>query len=140
MKELATVIQTNDQDALVRVLRSDACGKCKACSMWSEKSEYIDLTVKNTLDAKIGDSVELDLDSPDVLAASFVMYVIPLIALIGGVMLGYYVIKPNDELTAVITGFILLALSYIGLKFNDNRLKNSDRFVIKMTGKATPLL
>lgn len=140
MKQMATVLRADNDEALVRVQRSEACGSCHACSLWSDKSEYIDLTVKNTYEAQEGDLVELDLDAPDVLRASFVMYIIPLIAMMGGVLLGYYVFAPSNEMIAALLGMIFLAISYITIKLSEKRIKNSGKYDIAMTGKIKPLI
>ena len=60
MTETGTVIKCKNDYAMVRIGRNSACASCGKCGM-TENQKHVDFYVKNTLDAQVGDRVELDI-------------------------------------------------------------------------------
>ena len=109
MKELGEVIRIEGKNAIVRVNRSSACGTCTACSMGMENKKFIELT-------------------PNILLAAFIMYGIPLISMLFGVMLGYYVLFKENVLASVISAFVFLIISFVAIRLNEEKIKASSKF------------
>ncbi|WP_242822239.1 SoxR reducing system RseC family protein [Peptoanaerobacter stomatis] len=128
MKELGEVIRIEGKNAIVRVNRSNACGTCTACSMGMENKKFIELTVSNTVNASEKDIVELDMETPNILLAAFIMYGIPLISMLFGVMLGYYVLFKENVLASVISAFVFLIISFVAIRLNEEKIKASSKF------------
>ncbi len=131
MLEKARVTATHDNMARIMVLRSEMCGTCDACPV--SKGEEFYMEVYNEAGAKEGDDVEVEMENNNFLNASLIVYGIPLLALILGILLGYFAYpvlglgKPN-EIVTVLTGFIFTAVSYMLIRHFEPHFKENDRF------------
>ena len=76
MTEYGEIIEIKSDQAVVKVRRSAACGDCCACSMGTNPDDML-LTVPNALQGDVGDLVELELESVQVLKASAITYLFP---------------------------------------------------------------
>lgn len=81
---LVTVI--TDGTAQIRFLRSSACAHCGACLTVGDTE--MEVSLPNTLGAKEGDRVVVDLSPKRVVQASLLAYAVPLLLLIAGVLIG----------------------------------------------------
>ena len=111
MTERGVVSRVEGETAYVVFKRSSACGKCQACGMLKDMSE-ITVDVKNTLRAGPGDRVEIEFSSGNSLRSSLIAYGIPLLFLVIGVFLGYYI---SNTMQISMPGDILAALLGLGL-------------------------
>lgn len=136
MKEVGEVIKIDKNIATVRVNRHAACGDCHACALGMENRQFIDLEVLNTVDAKISDIVELDSETNDVLLAAFIMYGFPLVTMLVGLCLSYYVFAKENTAVAAITAFVCMAVSFIIIRMNESKLKASAKFLPTITSKV----
>jgi len=133
MKEIGKILEINDQTAKILIARHTACGDCGACQVGRENLNMI-LSAENTVGGKPGDTVEIELQTENFLFASFIMYGIPLLGLIIGLIGGYYVAVSMDydtstaELVGAVSGLVLLALSYLGIKLNESKIKTMKKF------------
>lgn len=137
MKELGQVIKIDGEKAIVRVNRSEACGSCNACSMGSSKKKFIDLRVENTVGAVEKDIVELDVETPNVLLGAFIMYGIPLISMLVGVLLSYYVIYKNNELMSCLMGFVFVVITFVIIRLNESKISKSSKFLPTISRKVS---
>ena len=80
MKEIGFVHKVKGSTATVRFERKTACENCNMCLKPKEEM-YVELKLKNTLNAKVGDKVEVTMGQRAVLTASFIVYVFPLIVM-----------------------------------------------------------
>lgn len=134
MREVGEVIDIKDRIATIKIKRTSSCGSCTACGMAKNQDEIL-LKVSNQLDANPGDLVELDLESMSVLKASAIVYIIPLLFLILGVAMGYWLagrVSGNPELYGAIGGILLTILSFIGIKAVDPILNKKGEYIPKM--------
>lgn len=92
MKENAHVVAAKGGRAIVKTLRSEACGSCGAQSACHAMggSKEMEVEVINPVGAKAGDKVELELPESSFVKASAVTYLIPLTFLMTGAIVGYY--------------------------------------------------
>lgn len=128
MKETATVINVNNDTATVRVIRGDACHGCRACSMWSEDNKFMDFDLKNTLLAKKGDTVLVDMAAPDFLRAALIMYAVPLFLMMAFAMAVYYYAFPGNQLYTALASIAGAAAGFILIKLFDGLIKKDAKF------------
>jgi sigma-E factor negative regulatory protein RseC len=139
MEEIGKVIAVERDMATVRLVRHDQCGKCGACGMGASPS--IDFTVDNKIKAQPGQDVVVTLSDYSLFKAAFLVYTIPLIMLVLGYLLGEQVAKiyqyNETELFGVITGLILLALSFVGLHYFVRRIDRTC-YLPRLTAVVNP--
>ena len=78
-----------DDLVIATIQRKEACGECRACLAGMTKHE-MDIEAKNLCDAEVGDWVELELQENAFFNAVVIMYGLPFIGFIAGVVGGYY--------------------------------------------------
>jgi len=134
MNEFGEIVDIKNENAVVMVRRSSACEKCGACQMGSHSDEML-LTIPNVLKGEVGDYVELELASGQVLKASAISYLIPLAALVLGVAAGYLLGNAynfNQELAGALLGLLFTALSFLGIRKMEPIFKEGHQFSPKM--------
>lgn len=81
--------------------------------------------LKNTLDVKEGDRVEIDISSSQILLANAIVFLLPVIDLIAGYIVGAYllapVIKTSPQPTGIVCGAVLFALSFFIVKYIEEK-------------------
>lgn len=78
------------------------------------------------------------MEKVNVMKALGIMYGIPLIALIVGTVGGYYILKNTVggdmlEVYSMLIGFIFTAISYLGIKLKDAKLRDSREYMPTVT-------
>ncbi|WP_276905647.1 SoxR reducing system RseC family protein [Peptoniphilus duerdenii] len=130
MKQTGIVFELNDDKAKLIVTRLAACGSsCESCSAHcgENKQEYIN--VKNDIGLKIGDRVEITTDSKAVLKYIALVYGLPLIFLISGVLIG--MLLNLKEMYSLLVGFVFMIVSFIFIKTIDNKNGSNHGIIIK---------
>lgn len=74
---------------LAKIERKEACGECRACFAGMTKHE-MDIEAKNLCDAEVGDWVELELQDNAFFHAVVIMYGLPFIGFLAGILAGYF--------------------------------------------------
>ena len=120
MKEIATVIKLKDEFAQVRIGRNSACGSCGKCGM-TENQKYIDFFAPNTLNAQVGDQVELEIHDTNTSQLAFVGYILPLIP---ALVLLFVAISLWGDLWAILLFFVGYALGFALLSVIDKAKKH----------------
>ena len=135
MKELAFVIDANEDTAVVEVARSSACSGCGKC-MIGRENQTVQAEIKNTRGVKTGDTVEVEMEFSSILSASFIAYGIPFIGFIIGAVLGYYVLSKivmfSADILGLISGLVFIVLTYIGIKLLDKKGLFKENFTMEM--------
>lgn len=81
------IVKERKNDLAVVVMeRQDMCGDCHACEMMSGKKQCT-LTCKDDIKSNIGDRVEITLGAQHFLKATYIMYGVPLIGFVGGLII-----------------------------------------------------
>ncbi len=109
------------QKAQVKVIRSSTCGDCASkeiCKAFGGTDEMLVLA-DNPLQAHIGEQVVLSLPQKAFLRASIIVYLIPLILLLGGAVIG----QQLSETAAVLGAFLGLGISVLGLWIYNKHIK-----------------
>jgi sigma-E factor negative regulatory protein RseC len=132
MKEVGKIVEIKGRVAKVEMERTSACGKCRACSRGEEDTNKMYIDAHNGIGAKEGDVVGVDLETKKVLKAAMIIYFIPLLALIFGVVGGTYISGllgfENSETIGAVTGAVLVAVSYIIIKMLEPKFRSEDDY------------
>lgn len=89
LTEVGVVEKVFGERASVLIQRSGACAHCDStgsCNVADEKTMHTVLS--NELRAKVGDQVQLTFSSHSFLKLSFLVYFLPVVALVAGASLG----------------------------------------------------
>lgn len=126
MQQRGYVSRADDKEARVIIRRESACGdNCGSCGGGCDDSKSITLDIENTLSAKVGDYVIIESKSSTILKSAFIAYIMPLIFMIIGVLVGMTVFESlgyaNYETIGFIIGLLFLGISYFVLKHIDNK-------------------
>jgi len=121
--------------ALVKATGGDSCATCKArgaCHAFGGGTERR-VTAVNRAGATVGDRVILSIGSGAFLKASFLVYLVPVIALVMGSILGERYsgsIWPaaDSGLVAAGVGLFCLVVSFVVIRFVNNRLREDRRY------------
>lgn len=130
----------DDKTAKLKMQRHSACASCGKCQTLSSESKEILVEVDNSIGAKQGDHVEVNMENMNVLKATALAYVVPLIFLLVGTIVSYFmldmIISSQGiivELISGIIGIMLMLLSYVILKKNDSKFRDSRKFIPVIT-------
>lgn len=123
IEETGVVASTEGDVAKVFVQRRGECEKCAATAICepSLQQGMMEIEALNPLHAKVGQTVKVCIKPGVYLKGSMIVYGLPLVALIGGAILGknigeIYFKKINSDLVAAILGFALLIIAFIIIK------------------------
>lgn len=121
MYQKGIIKKTVKNIADVEIQRSTACGEsCASCGLCPGRTAVV--KADNAIGAKSGDTVILDMADQKVLGAAFLVYIVPVVVLIIGYFIGYAILK--TEIYGAVTGFILMAVTFVIIMMFDKRLKN----------------
>lgn len=117
--ENGIVISAEDGHAKIKLIETGACKECSAkifCKP-SEKKDSKILEVNDSIGVRIGEEVRIELSGGDVLKASALLYGVPLILIVLGVMLGAVIFRGTSlpELFSFLFGIGLTGLYVSGL-------------------------
>lgn len=138
MKEQGRVIGIEGKNALISFARNEACAGCQACRMGAEQDMQV--SIQNTLGARVGDVVEVELEAKRLLSAGAWAYLFPLVMLFIGLAAGYLVAPAlglEREITAAITALATTALAYVALRLMDARFAAKTGYSPAMCGIIT---
>lgn len=149
MNQQGYIIEIVDEKtAKLKMQRHSACAACGKCVTSSEKKDII-VEVDNAIGAKVGDHVEVNMESVNVLKATAIAYIVPLIALLVGTIGTYYTlgmislgININIEIVSGIVGIAFTIITFFMLKKNDKKFRDSKEYipiVTRVLGKSITL-
>jgi sigma-E factor negative regulatory protein RseC len=124
LEEVGTVVELRGkQVALVLCQKSSACGHCASMEVCHIGDDSRARTVEafNTLGARIGDRVRIVTSTRNFLQSSFVLYIVPLMGLLLGAVLGLLVGEkmpegPDPNLLSAIIGVAFLVGSFLAIR------------------------
>lgn len=123
----------DEKTAKLKMQRHSACASCGKCTTTSEKKDIV-VEVDNSIGAKLGDRVAVNMESMNVLKAVGIAYIFPLISLLIGTIGTYYVLQlientKNIEVISSIVGIIIMLISFFILRKNDSKLRESRQYI-----------
>ena len=126
MRQTGKVIETKGKKAVVRFVRSDACGHCNACFRLG--SNEADIDIDNALNAQIGDLVGIEMHAKSVLKASLILYGVPLVALLVGAFIG----SLQGDVYAALGGVLFAAGAFFILRALEPKFSRMTEFKPRM--------
>lgn len=126
MAEKGQVTELKGELAVIKMKRTEACAKCRACIAGMSEREMI-MEAHNACDAEVGDWVELELTENGFFFAVAIMYGIPLIAFMASTLLAYFVVMPrlmpssSPDLPSFIIGLVFTVLAYLWIRSQESR-------------------
>lgn len=119
--------------AKIKMQKHSACAACGKCASSTDKKDII-VEVDNNIGAKVGDYVEVNMDSVNVIKAAAIVYIVPLIALLGGTIISYGIfnfidIGMNKEVLSGFIGIVLTIISYLLIKSKDRKFRESRNYI-----------
>ena len=124
---IGLVTSVKDGTAQIRFLRGSACAHCGACLTVGDSE--MEISLPNTLGAKEGDRVAVDLSPKRVVQASLIAYAVPLVLLIAGVIIG----SRFADWMGLALGLVACGISYLILRFVEKKSAKSKSFQPRMT-------
>ena len=135
LEEVGVVLRVEGEMAVVKTKRSSICDGCHSGGFCNPLVGGSDMKVaaRNEVGAKVGDEVMVTVASKTFLKASFLVYVVPVTALILGALLGTKLgpaLYPgvNSDLLPVVFGLILFSLSFILMKVWAKGVKGGEQY------------
>jgi len=124
---IGLVTGVQDGVAQVHFLRGSACAHCGACLTVGDSE--MEISLPNTLDAKIGDRVAVDLSPKRVVQASLLAYAVPLVLLIAGVLVGSKI----SDWAGLALGIAACGIGYLILRIVEKKSAKKRSFQPRMT-------
>jgi sigma-E factor negative regulatory protein RseC len=130
--------------ALVITTHEPECESCKAkdaCSSLGSTGANLEVRARNTAKAAVGDVVKISLSGSSFLKATFLVYMVPMLAVIGGMLCGYLlatIFPGHDEAFVGTLCAIGLFSSFWWLKKKSNQLADRQEFIPEIVSKQTP--
>ena len=135
MEEEGRVIKIEGKLAQVEIEKKSTCRACGLCSMRGKNTMIAE--VENTIGAKVGERVRIEIPSSIVLKGALLFYTLPLVALILGMVLGITItdrlgFEKASQPAGLILGLILLVLSFILIWRHGKRVKDKSTYRSKI--------
>ena len=128
MTQTGMVISEDGDNIVVRVMRKSACDGCKQKNLCGgapggcSEQKPLDVTLKNTAGASVGDTVELCSDSSFILGVAFCIFVLPILSAFAAYFLcAAFTEKTTLHYAACAAAFLISAGAF--LCFFNNRIK-----------------
>ncbi len=127
----------DDITAKLKMKRHSACASCGKCATTSESQDIV-VEVDNTIGAKVGDLVEVNMETVNVLKAAFIVYSMPLIGLLLGTVISNYILNliefnGNIEVMSGVIGLLCMSIALVILKKNDSKYRKSKEYMPTVT-------
>jgi len=129
MLEAGVIIKTDGATATVRIDKAQACSHCKSKCMESNGSMITEAL--NPIGANFGDIVSLKVNPKTALTATLIVFGLPLLALLAGVLIANRI--TDNQIYIMLVGFIMFLLTLIPVKIYDNHLKKGGVCSITIT-------
>lgn len=122
--------------AEVEVRRISGCGGgCSSCGGSCNAPSLI-IAIENLIDAKPGDYVEIKAKSNKIIRYALIVYMIPFVMLILGIILSMSLFKSMDivnyETYSFFVGLLFLGISFIIIKKIDTSIKKKNESAMEM--------
>ena len=113
----------DDKTAKMRMQRHSACASCGKCAKLTSESQDLIVEVDNQIGAKVGDHVEVSMETVKVMKATMLAYILPLIFLVA------ISFKGPLEVISGLCGLLCTFLSYLYLRKNDKKYRDSRDYI-----------
>lgn len=128
MRQIGLVNKIDGDNALIIIKRATACGEhCASCRAGCVNTKKV-VIAKNTVDAKVGDTIILDMPDADVIRAAVFVYMLPLFFMIVSYIIGYGLLR--SELKGIFLAFGVMIITFFFVKLFDLRSKKVGKYQI----------
>lgn len=134
MEQYGLVTEDRGETAVVALQRHLTCENCGRCGILSGSNRR-EMTVEalNPIRAGTGRRVRLETDDRRVLFISFMLYLVPLAALLCGIFAWLALaarldLAGSQDLSAVAFGFVIMALFFVFIRAWDRRAKDNPAY------------
>jgi sigma-E factor negative regulatory protein RseC len=137
IEESGRVIATEGDTAWVETSRRSSCGSCEAKGCGTGTLSQIlgrktqQLRVNNPIGAEPGDQVVLGIEESALIKGSLAVYLVPLLALLGGGLFGELMTPQlglSGEGATILSALIALGLSLLWLRRFNRHVANDEQF------------
>ncbi|EFI42254.1 SoxR reducing system RseC family protein [Peptoniphilus sp. oral taxon 386] len=132
MEQMGVVVKELGEFVEIHSFRQAACGSsCESCHAKCAESKLYVLKAKNTLGLKVGDKVKIETNSKNVIKYILLVYGLPLIFFLFGILISYNIFNKYSIDNAQILSFIIAVLTTglafyiikkIDVKYGNNKL------------------
>jgi sigma-E factor negative regulatory protein RseC len=127
MREIGCVRSASGDTAMVAMPMSGECKKCGICAVAAGGKEVL-LEATNAVGASQGDTVEIEIAAGRVVAAAFIVYMIPIIMTIVGFLIGNVITGGDADATLpIVLAVVFLVVSFLLVWTYDRRLRKVER-------------
>ncbi|MGC8971301.1 MAG: SoxR reducing system RseC family protein [bacterium] len=116
---IGRVVRIDGEFVEVSIPRSERCKACGICPLGENDTVLLRFKVDTPL--KIGDKVKVRTEDRYVIASAFILYIVPVIALICGYLLGGLI--SSSEVFKIVFGFLFMGVSFLVNRFIDKKIK-----------------
>lgn len=130
--------------AVVMTRMEPECESCKAkeaCFTFGGGGANAEIRARNTAGAEVGDIVTISMAGSSLIKVSFLVYMLPILALIAGIVLGHWlstVTPVNENILVGVLGLCAFSATFVWLKKKGGSLSNRPGFVPEITSRQTP--
>jgi len=133
VREIGCVVSLRSDTAVVGMPMSGACKNCGIC-MIADNGKEVLVLAKNSAGAAEGDTVEIEVRAGKVVAAAFIVYMIPVFMTIIGFVVGNWMAGgAEDANLPIILAVVFLVASFVGVWLYDRRLRKTEEFTAVVT-------
>jgi len=141
MEETGTIIELKGKNIAIVICRKSSfcehCASMESCQMGDDNTSKM-IEAHNLIGAGVGDRVKLNVSTRTFLQSSFIVYIVPLIALLVGALAGNLIGEqlhagPNPNLLAAILGTALMIGSFLVIKVGSRALPR-EHYMPKIVG------
>lgn len=135
--ERGIVVDLVGPKARVRVQKTSSCASCESrhsCHIMNDRNMIVE--VHNTLKAKAGDTVEISIPVRSLLKVSLIVYIIPIVALFAGALVGRTWGKSfggEADVFAIVGGLLAMGVAFFLLKWFDRRQNRRSEYQPQLT-------
>ncbi len=139
MRECGEIVAVEGERAQVKVVRGDKCGDCRVCQAFGEGGGIME--ARNRIGAAVGDLVEVEVNPKVVVGHSFLLFIVPLVFLIAGYLVGHALAWPailGPEARGIVGAFFFLTASFLLLRVYDRRYARRQQETAEVVAFAMP--
>lgn len=136
--EEGIVTKIDSSTAWVKCAKSAACESCSAkgfCDTMGGSDDDVEVEAINTVGAKVNDRVTISFETSSLLKVSFLVYMIPVLFLILGVVIGdkiALILNYDQAIFSIFVGFLFLAAAFFFVKAKGKVLSAKEEYKPKI--------
>ncbi len=127
-EDIGTVTSVQGRNITVEICKSGGCKTCSMHGICGSNNTPIILHFETGDDYKIGDQVIVSVSSGVRILSSLIVFILPLIALLGFFLLGR---NFTSELGAIIIGFTGMLAAFIAIRLIDRKIAKHINFQLE---------